>query len=89
MADRGAQKVDQLEFLTRDGERTLARPPSSTCWPSPAIGCVVHTVNTVAQLEEWAAAARRRVPDLDEDELARVDELYAAGFGLGAPPDWP
>jgi hypothetical protein len=25
------------------------------------------------------------VPDLDEDELARVDALYAAGFGLGAP----
>ena len=36
-------------------------------------------------LEEWAAAGTDDVPDLDEDELARVDELYAAGFGLGAP----
>jgi 2-oxo-4-hydroxy-4-carboxy--5-ureidoimidazoline (OHCU) decarboxylase len=45
----------------------------------------VHTVNTATQLEEWAAAGTDAVPDLDEDELARVDELYAAGFGLGAP----
>jgi hypothetical protein len=48
----------------------------------PAIGCVIHTVNTAAQLEEWAAAGSDSVPDLDDDELARVDALYAVGFGL-------
>ncbi len=51
----------------------------------PAIGCVIHTVNTAAQLEEWAAAGTEDVPDLDEDELARVDALYAVGYGLPAP----
>ena len=81
----GLQKVDQLEFLTRDGERTLAQAAYKYILAQPAIGCVVHTVNTAAQLEEWAAAGTDAVPDLDEDELARVDELYAAGFGLGAP----
>ena len=48
----------------------------------PAIGCVIHTVNTAAQLDEWAAAGSDAVPDLDDDELARVDALYAVGFGL-------
>ena len=81
----GLQKVDQLEFLKRDGERTLAQAAYKYVLAQPAIGCVVHTVNTTAQLEEWAAAGTEHVPDLDEDELARVDELYAAGFGLGAP----
>ena len=78
----GLQKVDQLEFLRRDGERTLAQAAFKYVLAQPAIGCVVHTVNTTAQLEEWGAAGTDAVPDLDEDELARVDELYAAGFGL-------
>jgi aryl-alcohol dehydrogenase-like predicted oxidoreductase len=78
----GLQKVDQLGFLLRDGERTLAQAAFKYVLAQPAIGCVVHTVNTTAQLEEWAAAGGAAVPDLDEDELARVDALYAAGFGL-------
>src|SRR5215212_9056409 len=81
----GLQKVDQLEFLTRDGERTLAQAAFKYVLAQPAIGCVIHTVNTAAQLEEWATAGTDAVPDLDEDELARVDALYAAGFGLAAP----
>jgi aryl-alcohol dehydrogenase-like predicted oxidoreductase len=81
----GLQKVDRLDFLTRDGERTLAQAAFKYVLAQPAIGCVIHTVNTSAQLDEWAAAGTEDVPDLDEDELARVDELYAAGFGLGAP----
>ena len=42
----GLQKVDQLEFLTRDGERTLAQAAYKYILAQPAIGCVVHTVNT-------------------------------------------
>lgn len=76
----GLQKVQQLRFLERDGERTLAQAAYRFILGQPAIGCVVHTVNTVAQLEEWAAAAD--VPPLDEGELARLDELYRSGFGL-------
>ena len=52
----GLQKVDQLEFLRRDGERTLAQAAFKYVLAQPAIGCVVHTVNTTAQLEEWGAA---------------------------------
>jgi aryl-alcohol dehydrogenase-like predicted oxidoreductase len=76
----GLQKVDQLGFLTREGERTLAQAAMQFILAQPAIACVVHTVTTGAELEEWAGAAD--VPPLDESELAAIDELYRSGFGL-------
>jgi aryl-alcohol dehydrogenase-like predicted oxidoreductase len=76
----GLQKVEQLRFLERDGERTLAQAAYKFILAQPAIATVVHTVTTVAELEEWAGTDA--VPDLDEDELARIDDLYRAGFGL-------
>jgi aryl-alcohol dehydrogenase-like predicted oxidoreductase len=78
----GLRKVEQLEFLTRGGQRTLAQAAMKWLLAQPAIACVVHTVNTAAQLEEWAAAGGDAVPDLEAEEFARVDELYSAGFGL-------
>jgi aryl-alcohol dehydrogenase-like predicted oxidoreductase len=76
----GLKKVDQLDFLLRDGERTIAQAAMRFVLAQPAIGCVVHTVNTTAQLEEWAATTD--TPPLSDDELARFDELYRANFGL-------
>jgi aryl-alcohol dehydrogenase-like predicted oxidoreductase len=76
----GLKKVDQLEFLTRGGERTLAQAAFQFILAQPAIANVVHTVNTTAQLDEWAASVD--TPPLDDDELAAIDELYRSGFGL-------
>jgi aryl-alcohol dehydrogenase-like predicted oxidoreductase len=76
----GLKKVDQLEFLTRDGERTLAQVAFLFVLAQPAIANVVHTVNTSAQLDEWAGSVD--VPPLDADELAAIDELYQSDFGL-------
>jgi aryl-alcohol dehydrogenase-like predicted oxidoreductase len=78
----GLKKVEQLEFLTRGGERTLAQAAMAFVLAQPGIACIVHTVTTAAQLEEWAATTQ--VPALDADELAAVDERYCAGFGLAA-----
>ena len=76
----GLRKVDQLGFLTRDGERTLTQAAMAFVLAQPGAACVVHTVNTTAQLDEWAATTD--APPLSADELARVGELYRAGFGL-------
>ncbi|TMK39479.1 MAG: aldo/keto reductase [Actinobacteria bacterium] len=76
----GLQKVEQLAFLHRGGERTLAQGAFQFILAQPAIGCVVHTINTRAQLEEWAAASD--TPPLGADELAALDELYRSNFGL-------
>ncbi|MEA2299875.1 MAG: hypothetical protein QOE44_410 [Solirubrobacteraceae bacterium] len=78
----GLKKVDQLDFLLRGGERTLAQVAFAFILAQPGIATVVHTVNTRAQLEEWSAATD--VPRLDDDELAAFDELYRSGFGLVA-----
>jgi aryl-alcohol dehydrogenase-like predicted oxidoreductase len=79
----GLKKVDQLDFLRRDGERTLAQVAFAFILAQPAIATVVHTVNTSAQLEEWTGATD--VAPLDDDELAAYDELYRASFGLSLP----
>jgi aryl-alcohol dehydrogenase-like predicted oxidoreductase len=79
----GLKKVDRMAFLTRDGERTLAQVAYRYILSQPAIGTVVHTVNTCAQLDEWGAATD--VAPLDADELAAYDELYSSGFGMLEP----
>jgi aryl-alcohol dehydrogenase-like predicted oxidoreductase len=76
----GLAKVDQLDFLTRDGARTLAQAAMQFILAQPAVGCVIHTVTSRAELEEWAGAGD--VPHLDAQELAAVQELYSSGFGL-------
>jgi aryl-alcohol dehydrogenase-like predicted oxidoreductase len=76
----GLRKVDQLEFLKRGGDRTLAQAAMAFILAQPAIACVVHTVTTEAELVEWAGSAD--VPPLSGEELDAVDELYRAGFGL-------
>jgi hypothetical protein len=40
----------------------------------------VHTINTTAQLDEWATSVH--APPLDADELAAIDALYRSDFGL-------
>ena len=56
----GLQKVDQLGFLTRDGERTLAQAAYKYILAQPAIGCVVHTVNTAAAARGVGRGGDRR-----------------------------
>jgi len=78
----GLQKVDRLRFLTRDGERTLAQAALRFILAQPQMACVVPTVTSERELEEWAATVD--TPELDDDELAAVDDLYRSNFGLAA-----
>ena len=80
----GLAKVEQLHFLTRGGARTLSQAAMQFILAQPAIACVVHTVTSRRELEEWAGAAD--VPALDGHELAAVQELYRSGFGLTPAP---
>jgi aryl-alcohol dehydrogenase-like predicted oxidoreductase len=41
---------------------------------------VIPTITSQAELREYAGAAQ--VPDLTEDELARVADLYARNFDV-------
>ena len=78
--EEGLKKVDRLRFLAIEGQRTMTQAALQWILAQPGLACVVPTVTTMAELEEFAGAAN--APRLTEDELARVGELHARGFDL-------
>jgi aryl-alcohol dehydrogenase-like predicted oxidoreductase len=76
----GLKKVDQLSFLTESGERTLGQAALKFVLASPEIVSTLPNIYDEEQLDEFAAAPD--TPDLTDDELARVAELYENNFGL-------
>jgi aryl-alcohol dehydrogenase-like predicted oxidoreductase len=79
---QGLAKAEQLRFLTRDGERTLAQAALQFALAQPGMTSVVPTVTSLAELEEWSAVGNGLVR-LSPEELQRVDELYRDGLALG------
>ncbi|MDE1170476.1 MAG: aldo/keto reductase [Verrucomicrobium sp.] len=80
----GIQKVDQLRFLEGPG-RTLGQAALQWLLADPRTGCCLPNIYNAEQLEEFAAAPE--TPALTAEELARIDTLVAANFGL--PPEEP
>ena len=76
----GLKKVEQLSFLTESGERTLGQAALKFILATPEIVSTLPNIYDDAQLDEFAAAPD--VPDLSEEELSRVAELYENDFGL-------
>ena len=76
----GLQKVEKLRFLTIPGERTMAQAALKFILAQPAMACVIPTITTLAELEEFAGT--QDAPDLTAEELERIGELYARGFGV-------
>ncbi|MBV9212392.1 MAG: aldo/keto reductase [Actinobacteria bacterium] len=76
----GLKKVERLRFLVIPGERTMAQAALRFILAQPTMACVIPTVTSMAELEEFAGAAD--APELTPEELDRVGELYASGFGL-------
>jgi aryl-alcohol dehydrogenase-like predicted oxidoreductase len=76
----GLKKVEQLAFLTESGDRTLGQAALKFVLAEPEIISTLPNIYDHEQLDEFAAAPD--TPDLTEDELARVAELYENKFGL-------
>jgi len=76
----GLKKVEQLRFLTDSGERTLGQAALKFCLADGAVASTLPNIYDEEQLEEFAAAPD--VPDLTDDELSRIAELYESNFGL-------
>jgi aryl-alcohol dehydrogenase-like predicted oxidoreductase len=74
----GLQKVERLRFLCEEHGMTMAQASLKFILAQPAIACVLPTVTNEAELEEWAAASDK--PDLTQDDLARIEELYERNF---------
>lgn len=78
----GLKKVEQLGFLTESGERTLGQAALKFILASPEVVSTLPNIYDDEQLDEFAAAPD--TPDLTEEELSRVAELYESNFGLEA-----
>ncbi len=76
----GIKKVERLSFLTESGERTIGQAALKFVLAAPEVVSVLPNIYNDEQIEEFAAAPD--TPDLTEDELARVAELYDTNFGL-------
>ncbi|MCA3749210.1 MAG: aldo/keto reductase [Rubrobacter sp.] len=75
----GLQKVERLRFLEEKG-RTLGQAALKFCLADPEVVSTLPNIYGQEQLEEFAAAPD--TPDLTQEELDRIAELYATNFGL-------
>jgi aryl-alcohol dehydrogenase-like predicted oxidoreductase len=78
----GLRKVEQLSFLTESGERTLGQAALKFVLASPEVISTLPNIYDEEQIQEFAATSE--TPDLTDEELRRVAELYESNFGLEA-----
>ena len=81
----GLKKVEQLDFLTESGERTLGQAALKFVLASPEVSSTLPNIYGEEQINEFAATSE--TPDLTGEELSRVRELYESNFGLEATGD--
>jgi aryl-alcohol dehydrogenase-like predicted oxidoreductase len=74
----GLQKLEKLEFLTR--EMTIGQAALKWVLAEPQVATVLPNVYEASQLDEFARAID--LPDLSDDDLRRVAELYENNFHL-------
>jgi aryl-alcohol dehydrogenase-like predicted oxidoreductase len=75
----GVKKIDQLRFL-ETADRTLGQAALQWLLADDRIASTLPNIYNAEQLVEFAKAPE--TPALTSDELARIDHLYAASFGL-------
>lgn len=78
----GLRKVESLSFLTESGERTLGQAALKFVLASPEVVSTLPNIYDEEQIEEFAATSE--TPDLKDEELRRVAELYENNFGMEA-----
>ena len=76
----GLKKVEQLDFLTESGGRTLGQAALKFVLASPEVSSTLPNIYGEEQIEEFATTSE--TPDLTEEELSHVEELYESNFGL-------
>ncbi len=76
----GLKKVDQLDFLTAGGRRTIGQASLKFVLREPTIMSTLPNIYDERQLAEFTAAPD--TPEISDEEHERVQELYARGFDL-------
>ncbi|WP_254762123.1 aldo/keto reductase [Natrinema marinum] len=78
--ETGWEKLEQLRFLERDGERTMGQAAIIWLLSHDPVATVTPTFRTTDDIDEWAAASD--LQRLTNEEMARIDDLYANGFDI-------
>ncbi|MEZ4553098.1 MAG: aldo/keto reductase [Dehalococcoidia bacterium] len=76
----GLRKIEQLDFLTAGGERTLAQAALRFVLHDTAVVSALPNVYDRDQLDEFVAASN--CPDLAPDDIARIEALFDSNYGL-------
>jgi aryl-alcohol dehydrogenase-like predicted oxidoreductase len=79
----GLKKVQQLGFLWEGTGRTLAQVAIQYILAEPTVASVLPNIYNEHWLHEFVTAPD--VPPLTSQELSRISQLYAEGFGIEAP----
>jgi aryl-alcohol dehydrogenase-like predicted oxidoreductase len=77
--ETGWEKVENLRFLERDGQRTMGQAAIQWLLSHDEVASVTPTFRTREDIDEWAAASD--TPPLSPAEVDRVEELAADNFG--------
>ena len=78
--ETGWEKLDEIRFLERDGERTMGQAAIQWLLAHDEVASVTPTFRSRQDIDEWAAAPD--TPALSDEEFERVAELYARNFGV-------
>ncbi|HZU06941.1 MAG TPA: aldo/keto reductase [Chloroflexota bacterium] len=79
----GLQKLERLRFLTEGQRRTLGQVALRYVLAEPSVASALPNIYDEEQLVEFVGASD--TPDLTEEELARIADLYAHNFYLDQP----
>jgi aryl-alcohol dehydrogenase-like predicted oxidoreductase len=79
----GVKKVEQLRFLEREN-RTLGQAALQWLLKDDRVAATLPNIYNEEQLIEFATAPD--CPDLTTEEMRKIDELYAANFGVEEDP---
>ena len=76
--EESLKKVDQVGFLTEDNGMTIGQAALKFCLAQDTVSSVLLTVTKIKELEEFTLASD--LPDLGQEELNRVYDLYDRNF---------
>ncbi len=76
----GLKKIEQLDFLTASGERTLGQAALRYVLRTPEVVSALPNIYDREQLDEFAGASD--VSDITEGEAARIEQLFECNYGL-------
>ena len=77
-------KGERVKFLAgEDAGRSMSQAAIKFCLSEPSIVSVLPNITTMDELQEYTAATE--APDLTQDEIRRLDELWLNGFDLEDP----